>query len=190
MRKRFEGNNHARFLTFGCYNHQKLFYYDQLCILFVNHLDKWRRREKLLLFAFVLMPNHVHLLVYHPEKNAGQALGRLKSRFSKHALRWLEQFHPQIYKNLEVKDHGKIIHRFWQAGGGYDLNLFNEELFIQKMTYIRKNPVKAGLVVYPEQYSWSSARFWRTSEAIPLAMDIPGQWSEIKTETRGLIDEE
>jgi len=68
------------------------------------------------------------------------------------------------------------VHRFWQAGGGYDRNVFSDEAVRKAMEYIHNNPVRAGLTQLPEEYAWSSARFWLQGGAEPIALDVPSWW--------------
>ncbi len=87
MTIRVEDPTHARYLTFGCFRRKHLFVHTGLAEQFVAHLDYWRRRSTLQLWAYVVMPNHVHLLVHTPQDSLGTALGRLKRRFGHEALR-------------------------------------------------------------------------------------------------------
>ena len=64
--------------------------------------------------------------------------------------------------------------RFWQAGGGFDRNLWNAKAIHSSVNYIEYNPVRAGLVNAPEDWQWSSARTRYTNKGLlPDNLDIP-----------------
>jgi putative transposase len=64
----------------------------------------------------------------------------------------------------------------WQAGGGYDRNIYKDETFANTLEYIHFNPVRKGLVECPVDWKWSSARFYETREADPIEVDWPEWW--------------
>jgi putative transposase len=65
----------------------------------------------------------------------------------------------------------KIRYRFWQRGGGYDRNLISKDAVISSIQYIHANPVRRGLVETPEDWPWSSARFYARREDYVMKMD-------------------
>jgi hypothetical protein len=65
------------------------------------------------------------------------------------------------------------VFRFWQAGGGFDHNVFREKTVAAIVDYIHANPVRRSLVDQPTQWEWSSARFWDGCSNVPLRMDDP-----------------
>ena len=83
-----------------------------------------------------------------------------------------------LLKQLTVTASGKRRARFWQGGGGYDLNIWNMEKVLAKADYCHHNPVKRGLVRNADQWKWSSFRWQemgkRSSE--PLALDSWAPW--------------
>jgi len=59
-----------------------------------------------------------------------------------------------------AKSHKRNLrHRFWQPGF-YDFNIYNEEKLLEKLNYVHHNPVRAGLVLSPGAYKWSSYRLY------------------------------
>ncbi|MBK7403120.1 MAG: transposase [Phycisphaerales bacterium] len=129
------------------------------------------------LWAFCIMPNHVHLLLY-PERldwRAGAFLGTLKQSVCKRALLWMHAHAPdRLALMRDEQPNGKVSYRFWQRGGGYDRNLWSDDAIWAMIDYIHLNPVEAGLCERPEQWRWSSAgRYARTGES-PVALDLRG----------------
>ena len=91
-------------------------------------------------FGYVVMPEHVHLLMSEPnEALLGVALQALKISVSKRAKE----------------------RPFWQARY-YDFNVFTWSKRVEKIDYIHWNPVKRGLVEKPEDWRWSSCRYYQT----------------------------
>jgi putative transposase len=66
---------------------------------------------------------------------------------------------------------GNPVFRFWQTGGGFDHNIFNEHPLHEVIRYIHQNPVRRGLVDEALEWKWSSARFWEGNSDVALKMD-------------------
>ena len=78
------------------------------------------------------------------------------------------------FEKLCIKVGGKKVFRFWQAGGGFDRNLWNANAIHNAIKYIEHNPVRAGLVKKAEEWKWSSAHARHTNEGLlPEDLDIP-----------------
>ena len=166
----------AHYVTFGCFQRKHLFLNEPLSELFVAALDHWRKDEGIDLFSWVIMANHVHLLVFKQDNLLVKSLAKLKQGFSFRALQWLKVNRPAVYRNLEVVDHKRVVHRFWQAGGGYDRGVYSNDALKKAVDYIHRNPVRAGLTDTPDQYKWSSAKAWVSGKADPIGVDVPDWW--------------
>jgi putative transposase len=128
------------FLTFSC-NHQ-LPYLGTAAArdLFEQALERTRQRYEFVIKGYVVMPEHVHLLVSEPrEHSLASAIKALKLSV---ALRRSER-------------------PFWLARY-YDFNVWTAEKEIEKLKYIHRNPVKRGLVAKAEDWQWSSFRHYAT----------------------------
>lgn len=159
--RHFNDLGHAHALTFSCYRKQKLLASDNLCLEFTLHLLSVRKKLDYHLWAYVLMPNHVHLLVkpMSGEYSIAQFLQMLKGPFGYRAKR-------------NLHEQGVSVPRFWQAGPGFDENVADNKRALELMTYFHNNPVRRGLVSDPVAWRWSSAQFWAGREDVDLAMDI------------------
>ncbi len=154
-RKRYEILGELRFLTFSCYHHLPLFDNDAIKDEFVQALDNARRRTSCRIIAWVIMPNHVHMLVAPslPRYPIPVFLNCLKRPFAKKVLkRWKELGAPILRR---LTDHRGNLH-FWQVGGGYDRNIDSEDEYDEKFDYIHLNAARAGLVDDPADWRWSS----------------------------------
>ncbi len=150
--------NHARYITFSTYKRLDLLGTDALRDAFGDQLIRTRHRYQFLLYAWVLMPNHVHLLLREPRNgDIGALLKMLKLGLSKRILsRWIDLDAPILQQLVDARG-GR---HFWQRGGGYDRNIYSDTEFDEKIGYIHMNPVRAGLAETPVDWPWSSARWW------------------------------
>jgi len=142
-----------------------------ICRLFLDSLAAARHRFGFELFAWVIMPEHVHLLL---RPRAGAPLDRsllaIKLSVAKRVLgRWVELEAP-ILSSITTQDGHR---RYWQAGGGFDRNVRNESEFCREVRYIHRNPVARGLVESPEHWPWSSVRWWMGDREGELPCDPP-----------------
>jgi len=107
--------------------------------LFCSTLLEYRSARKFLLQAFVVMPNHIHLLITVPE---GTTLERTM-QFIKGGFSW------------EAGRLTRLSHPFWQKSS-FDRRVRDLQEFETFQDYIHKNPVVAMLCGLPEQYPYSS----------------------------------
>ena len=158
-RKRFEIAQQTRFLTFSCYHRLELFGNDTLRNAFVDALAASRDRTKYKLNGWVIMPEHVHLLIVPnlPKCSVSTVLRDLKGLFANTVLqRWREINAPILSRITDPQ--GKV--HFWQKGGGYDRNIVSDDEFHEKLNYIHNNPVARGLAQHPTDWAWSSAKWY------------------------------
>ncbi|NQU05526.1 MAG: transposase [Calditrichaeota bacterium] len=103
MTKRYEIQDHTHFLTFSCYKRLRLFTNSDLCQLFITHLNKARQRRQFMLFAFVIMPDHVHLLLSPSDNDTiAKILLSLKKSFSIEALQLIYSNNSDLFNKLVV----------------------------------------------------------------------------------------
>jgi putative transposase len=112
-------------------------------------LERVRRSFKLRVYAYVVMPEHVHLLLSEPERETlAAALKSLKQGVSRRLIR-SAPLKPKPGLN------GPPVEHFWQKRY-YDFNIRNYSQFVEKLRYIHRNPGKGGLCEHPEDWQWSS----------------------------------
>ncbi len=168
---------HIHYLTFSCYKKLWLFKSPTLYSSFLQNLIRAKERLLFNLYGYVVMPNHVHLLIY-PDRQIpiSSVLRAVKRPFSFQALNFLQNRYPEVYRKLHVRKGGRQVRRFWQAGGGYDRNIYRDDTFVKTLDYMHFNPVRKRLVDSPADWKWSSARFYQTREADPIQVDWPEWW--------------
>jgi putative transposase len=125
------------------------------------------------LWAWVIMPEHVHLLVAprHAGIEVGRFQGAVKEKTSRHAMAWLEENDPAFLAKLTVREGSRVRRRFWQPGGGYDRNINSLATLCEMIEYIHMNPVRRGLVDRPQDWKWSSAAWYAGIRPVPIEMD-------------------
>ena len=155
--KRIDLPRHGRYLTFSCYRRMPLLNNDRIKDAFVDHLAFVRKQMDFQLLAWVVMPEHVHLLVLPGKASVTAILRRLKAPFAKQILaRWRALDAPVLPQLIDA--HGE--HRFWQRGGGYDRKVVSEAVVHQTIDYIHANPVRRQLVHRVTDWRRSSSRWY------------------------------
>ena len=131
-RRRYDEGRTPRSLTFSCYRRFSFLVKDRSRQWFVEALQEGRERFPVDLWAWVLMPDHVHLLVCPRE--AGQIVnkfqGFVKEKFARTAVRWLEDHAPDWISRITVTEGKRTRRRIWQPGGGYDRNIEQVETLV------------------------------------------------------------
>ena len=172
-RKVYDVDGDAHFLTFSCYRRLPLLTKDRTCQWLVDAIALSREKNPFDLWAWVAMPEHVHLVLFpHRGVRIAQILTTMKQSVSRKAINWLRVNAPDYLENLlDRQPNGKQSYRFWQRGGGYDRNLRSTRDVHEKILYVHQNPVKRDLVSRPEDFQWSSARAWSTGLDEPIAIN-------------------
>jgi putative transposase len=167
---------HAHELTFSCYRRSNYFSDPAACDIFLRVLTEARLQSRFRLWAYVVMPNHVHVLLWPFEQKYDIARidSGIKGVTSKRYAIYLFETDRERYYNFIVKSRGKEMFRFWQHGGGFDRNLWNAKAIHHSIEYIEANPVRRGLVSAPEEYRWSSSYTRVTNQGVvPDIFNMP-----------------
>ena len=151
--ERWYGDHHLHFITCSCYRRMPLLGSAKNRDIFLETLSDLRIKRKFLLVGYVIMPEHVHLLVSEPER------GTLAVAL-------------QMFKQITAHELGGSP--FWQARY-YDFNVWSAKKRMEKLKYIHRNPVKRGLVERPEDWAWSS--FLHYATGVEGAVEIESEWT-------------
>jgi putative transposase len=153
QRIRHQQTGEFHFLTFSCYQCRPYLASVSAMELFEDALELIRRRYKSVVAGYVVMPEHVHLLVNEPRRALlSKAIQALKLSVSMRSRQ----------------------RPFWQAHY-YDYNVPSHAKFVEKLRYIHRNPVRRGLVTKPEDWKWSSFRHYATG--LVRTVDIESEWT-------------
>lgn len=189
--KRREEADGVRFLTFSCYRRLPLLGTDALRGVFAAALTETVEQFQLRLYAWVVMPEHGHLLLRSPavedaDVPAAEFLASLKRKVAKRVLtRWREVDAPVLEK---LRTPGGAV-RFWQPGGGFDRNTRSDAELTKAIRYIHRNPVERGLVERPESWRFSSVHWWLSgggdrADGRDSATGVPCTWPPGKYDWR------
>jgi len=163
--KRFQQTRQLHFVTFSCYQRQPLLAAPQARDLFESALEQARIRYGFFVAGYVVMPEHVHLLVSEPEQGTlAQVLQAVKQSVARRLI-----------------GEGK---HFWHARY-YDFNVWSAAKRIEKLRYMHRNPVVRGLVSRPEDWAWSSFRNHLMGER--RVVEIESEWTARRRERMGSI---
>jgi putative transposase len=160
-------------LTFSCYRQFQFLDRDRTREWFVESLQEARNTLPFDLWAWVIMPEHVHLLVCprSDEMTVGEIRSRIKEPVARRAIAWLEQSAPDWLPRITVQEGKRTRRRFWQPGGGYDRNATELVTIYSMIDYIHNNPVRRGLVEKSTDWEWSSARWYADMSPVLIQMD-------------------
>lgn len=167
---------HLHELTFSCYRQLPLLDDESPRNHLARCIDAAADATGIELVAFVFMPDHVHLLAYSDDPNPDIRLylARIKQPFSRQMKDAISANDPALAARLTVQERpGKTCFRFWQAGGGYDRNLYSPQAIAAALDYLHANPVKRGLCARAIDWKWSSAKLYVCDGAAALDPGLP-----------------
>jgi len=175
------GLGHLHFITCSCYRRLPFLGTSRARDVFLRILSEVRNRYDFCLLAYVVMPEHIHLLISEPNIGDPSVVMKvLKQRVSR-ALRRRRKRVSVGQMGLWEDSARKRYARFWQRRF-YDFNVWSTRKKNEKMNYMHFNPVKRGLVERPTDWEWSSCRFYAKGER-GLCAPNPG-WEYKKGKTR------
>ena len=173
------GAHHLHFITCSCYRRLPLFRTARSRDAFLAILEQTRQRYRFVVVGYVVMPEHIHLLITEPEVGTPSTVMQvLKQRSARALLPNKKRSDPRqrsLFTNASLRTP------FWQARF-YDFNVWTTKKRVEKLRYMHRNPVKRGLVGAPEQWRWSSYRFYLLDEAGPVRVNEG--WTKISFRDR------
>jgi putative transposase len=170
---RYNLENYCHFVTSKTYRNSKIFSKDEAAGPFIQTIFEVKEKLNVLLLAFVIMPDHIHLMLVPDKRNTiSDVMRHIKGRFSRrynllsrgmNSPDYAVQNHRAVNSSSshEPENHraGNLSlpkSKVWQESF-YDHVIRNKKEFVERLNYIYYNPVKAELVDKPEDYKYSSA---------------------------------
>lgn len=155
---RHYGRGHLHFITFTCYRRLPLLRSIRARNAFVQILGETRDRYGFSLVGYVVMPEHIHLLISEPAKGTPSTVIQvLKQRVSRRLRR--RRSNPGGQFRLAFAGGEDVLRRFWQRRF-YDFNVWSLKKRVEKLHYMHMNPLKRRLVDHPRDWPWSSFSFY------------------------------
>lgn len=156
--RRYQLNDDLHFLTFSCFQRRPYLGGAATRNLFENALERIRRRYEFAVLGYVVMPEHVHMLVSEPKASK------------------LDCAIQALKLSVSVRQRKRP---FWQDRY-YDFNVYSSAKRTEKLRYIHRNPVARGLVEKPEDWAWSSFRHYATG--VERTIEIESFWTSWRRE--------
>jgi putative transposase len=164
--RRLHHSGQSHFITFSFYHRQPLLARMQMQEAFLLALEQTRRRFEMRVYGYVVMPEHVHLLLSEPDgESLSRAMLLLKMKVS-------------VRASKEGR-RGEGTSPLWQARY-FDHNVRNRAGFVTQLRYIHRNPVKRGLCDAPQDWPWSGFRAWASGEI--GVVEVECDWTAARRE--------
>lgn len=172
--KTFFDEHHLYYVTCTIAGWKPIFT-DPVCAdIVLQSLDWLHRHGHIQLFAFVVMPTHLHAIIKPLTATADQLVQRFASYTAHEILRQLRQDNKTellaFFRQAAQEDHDRE-HRIWEEA--LAKNVYSEAFLFQKMEYIHNNPVDRDwrLVTDRADYLYSSACFYDRGEKPIIEVD-------------------
>lgn len=180
--RRRPGNHpgHAHELTFCGYRRLPLLKSPSVAKLFKDNMARAAAKLDFEVRAYVIMPNHVHILVKPRQEIYAVAsiLHALKQPIAKALIgKWKVNDPRKLMALRDISPQGKLVHRFWQAGWGYDRNLYGTKAMWAAIEYIHANPVRRGLCEQATDWPFSSATAYAEGDDPSGLVTLYSDWS-------------
>ncbi len=153
------------FITFSVVYWVDVFSRNEYRNIFCDSVAYCQEKKGLELYGWVLMTNHVHMIIGSKGENEISDIVRdLKKYTSVHIVRAIEQNNQESRRDWMLRLFGHAAgkspkhdkYMFWQQEY-HPIVLDDHEIYQQKLDYIHTNPVRAGIVFEPHHYMYSSA---------------------------------
>ncbi|MCA9078868.1 MAG: transposase [Planctomycetaceae bacterium] len=159
---------YCHFVTFSCHRRRRLLDEDHPKRILLGQLNEQLDRQQATCVGFVVMPDHVHLMVWFPETGQLSRFMHSWKRTSSYRIR--EWYRQEQANYFTVADEGD---RFWTPKY-YSFEIHSRAKLEEKLIYMHQNPVRAGLVEQAIDWKWSSARWYELGRSV----GVPIRWIE------------
>ena len=162
--------NAFHFITTNTINKQKVFLDPFCCEILKEDILFYAKKHNIVILGYVIMPDHLHILIY-PQKEMTfiDFMKGIKSYSAKKILNYLRLksskdsiIHDGIQSNFGVPGYGwgpqtpqvhLPLHSLWQSSF-FNYMTISKETLLQKLEYIKQNPIKAGISITSDEYPW------------------------------------
>ncbi|MBI5353574.1 MAG: transposase [Chloroflexi bacterium] len=175
--KRYRIDGSIYYITSVTYNRLKLFTQPSFIILIIDSLNYYRYQYSCKIIGYVIMPDHIHLLILPQEEKAVTDFMRDFKRFTS----------GRITRQAKVEGKTELVKTFESAGteteradykvwqdSFWEQSVYTEKFLKQKLDYIHLNPVRAGIVESAGDYLYSSYRNYFLNDN--QLMEIDTHW--------------
>ena len=178
--QKFNNPGDIHFVTFKTHKKFPYFKEEKCCLILLEELDFYRKKLGLKIYGYVILPDHIHCLIYFEHENLtiskviqaikGFTARRIVKLYSSVGSR--EQLLPATRKGLDKLHFRKLKYKIWQTDF-YDFNVQTSKKFWEKLEYINTNPIKHGLTNDISQYKYCSWRNYELNDHSIFKIDYP-----------------
>lgn len=174
--------NLFHYVTTVTYHRVPVFRGEEACTIFIAALAETRQQCPFKLVGYVIMPDHIHLIVNPRDSDISNLMRRIKGLSARRILDWLrsEGHSSSLAKlALDTPQKREHTHAVWQKDFS-SIDLWSARFVQQKLQYVHANPVRAGLCAHPKDWKWSSYRAYYPHESgdVPIEIDWKAYWKE------------
>ena len=176
---RYYGAEQLHFITCSCYHRLPFLRAARSRDRILSVLEQTRKRYRFVVVGYVVMPEHIHLLLSEPEVGTPSTVMQVLKQRTARALLPKRKARDPRQSNLfaDISERAP----FWQTRF-YDFNVRTEKKRVEKLRYMHRNPVERGLVAEPEDWRWSSYCFYHLDEPGPVRVNQG--WERISLQPR------
>ena len=176
---KFNNDSCVHFTTTATYENRPYFRDEEFCRILLEEAEFYSKKYSFTLIGYAIMPDHLHLLLWwdreeRQELSISKIMQAIKGTTARRIIdlmvvnRSEQMLRPTPMRQVQTpsltqkspKLHKRNLrYRLWQHGF-YDFNIYSEEKLLEKLNYVHYNPVRAGLVLSPDDYRWSSYRLY------------------------------
>ncbi len=165
-RRIYDSELWAHFVTFTCYKRRNLLDHDRPKRILLGVLNEQLKIQSASCIGFVIMPNHVHAIVWFPESGQlSKFMQGWKRKSSFHCRNWYREHAPNYFANFGMGD------KFWQPKY-FSFEIESRRKLEEKLNYMHLNPVRSGLVDKAVEWKWGSARWYENGRSV----GVPIEW--------------
>lgn len=154
-------DNPIQFFTATILEWKHLLKQDKYKDVIIDSLTFVVEEGRAVIYGFVIMPNHIHLLWKIDEKHKKKDVQRDLLKFTAQRIKFdLQLNHPKVLDRFEVNAKDRK-YQIWERNP-LSIDIFSREVLLQKLNYIHNNPIqeKWKLSATPEEYKYSSAAYY------------------------------
>src|SRR3990170_204069 len=153
--KNYNQENGCYFVTAALRNFTPLFDEREIVSIVFDSLNFLRRNKGLKIYAYVVMPEHVHLVASAGEASITTLIGDFKRFTSRNIAEWLRVNNPPLFEKLKADAYRGQNYAVWQETFRSEV-IYERKFLVQKIDYIHNNPVRRGLVEEPGDWRYTS----------------------------------
>ncbi len=170
------------FMTLQVVEWVDVFSREKYCKIITDNLQYCIKNKGLEVYAWVIMSNHVHLLVKSSTNNLSDTIRDFKSYTSKVLLEAIDTINEsrkewmlKVFRDAAFKHERNTNYQFW-THENHSEHIFSNKFMEQKLEYIHYNPVRSGIVEKPEDYRYSSAKDYAGEKGLISIEKIILRW--------------